>query len=216
MAGVSLALAPMLCFAPIMPVRTLFATAFYEADIGTPDLLEALEHSSRLFAAEDGAGRAWSRDHGYRGYTSYASLGDLPQRDPAFHDLKRLLDREVRAFAKACHFDLAKPLKLDSLWVNVLKPGGAHSGHIHPHSIVSGAFYVAVPPGSGALKLEDPRLAMLMAAPGRTADAPEHLLPFIYAEPAPGRVFLWESWLRHEVTPHAGKGDRISISFNYR
>ncbi len=39
-----------------MPVRTLFATNFYEADIGTPDLLEELEESSRLFAQEDGAG----------------------------------------------------------------------------------------------------------------------------------------------------------------
>jgi uncharacterized protein (TIGR02466 family) len=41
-------------------------------------------------------------------------------------------------------------------------------------------------------------------------------LPFVYAEPAAGRVFLWESWLRHEVMPHSGKGERISISFNYR
>src|SRR3546814_19997464 len=63
------------------------------------------------------------------------------------------------------------------MWVNILKPGGTHSGHIHPHSIVSGTFYVAVPPGSGAPKLEDPRLPMLMAAPGRTDDAPDHLLP---------------------------------------
>ncbi|WP_033075344.1 TIGR02466 family protein [Sphingopyxis sp. MWB1] len=199
-----------------MAVRTLFATPFFEADIGAPDLLAELEQSCRLFASEDGAGRVWSREHGYRGYTSYASLNDLPQRDPVFADLKRLLDREVKRFAKACHFDLAKPLKLDSLWVNILKPGGAHSGHIHPHSIVSGTFYVAVPPGSGALKLEDPRLPMLMAAPGREEDAPEHFLPFIYAEPAAGRVFLWESWLRHEVMPHQGKGERISISFNYR
>src|SRR3546814_6735029 len=148
----SLACPHLLCFAAIMPVRTLFATNFYEADIGTPDLLAELEESSRLFAEEDGAGRRWSRDHGYKGYTSYASLGDLPERDPAFHDLKRLLDKEVKTFAKACHFDLAKPLKLDSMWVNVLKPGGTHSGHIHPHSIVSGTFYVAVPPGSGDRK----------------------------------------------------------------
>ncbi len=214
--GVSLALAPWLCFAAIMPVRTLFATPFFEADIGSDALLDELEHSCHLLAEEDAAGRRWSREHGYKGYTSYASLADLPERDPAFADLKRLLDKQVRAFAKACHFDLAKPLRLDSLWVNILKPGGTHSGHIHPHSIVSGTFYVAVPPGSGALKLEDPRLAMLMAAPGRTDDAPEHLLPFVYAEPAAGRVFLWESWLRHEVMPHSGKDERISVSFNYR
>jgi uncharacterized protein (TIGR02466 family) len=106
-------------------------------------------------------------------------------------------------------------LKLDSLWVNLLRSGGSHSGHIHPHSIVSGTIYVATPPGSGALKLEDPRLAMMMAAPQRRADAPEPLRNFVYAEPSPGAIFLWESWLRHEVVPSTGKGDRISISFNY-
>lgn len=198
-----------------MPVRSLFATQFYEASIGSPQLLEELEESCRLFSQEDSAGRRWSRDHGYRGYTSYASLGDLPARDPAFADLKRLLDKEVKKFAAASHFDLGKPLRMDSLWVNILKPGGMHSGHIHPHSVVSGTFYVSVPGGSGALKLEDPRLPMLMNAPSRDHEAPEHLLPFVYAEPAVGSVFLWESWLRHEVMPNMGKQERISISFNY-
>src|SRR3546814_19511865 len=75
----SLACPHLLCFAAIMPVRTLFATNFYEADIGTPDLLAELEESSRLFAEEDGAGRRWSRDHGCKGYTSYESHGDLPR-----------------------------------------------------------------------------------------------------------------------------------------
>jgi uncharacterized protein (TIGR02466 family) len=200
-----------------MPVRSLFATLFYEADLDAPDLVSALDHSCRALAAEDGAGRRWSREHGYRGYTSYASLDDLPVRDPNFADLVRRLDRHVAAFAKAAAFDLGRRrLRLDSLWVNVLKAGGTHSGHIHPHSIVSGTLYVAVPPGSGALKLEDPRLPMMMAAPTRRADAPETLRPFVYAEPAPGRLFLWESWLRHEVVAGAGRGERISISFNYR
>lgn len=106
------------------------------------------------------------QEHGYRGYTSYASLNDLPIRDPVFADLKKKLDRHVARFAEECAFDLGgRKLKLDSLWVNVLKPGGHHSAHIHPHSVVSGTLYVAMPKGSGALKLEDPRLPMLMAAP---------------------------------------------------
>ena len=132
-------------------------------------------------------------------------------------DLVRHLNRHVAAFARACAFDLGgKRLKLDSLWVNILKPGGTHSGHIHPHSVVSGTIYIAVPPGSGALKLEDPRLPMLMAAPPKLADAGEEHASFVYADPAPGSIFLWESWLRHEVMPNAGRADRISVSFNYR
>jgi len=74
---------------------------------------------------------------------------------------------------------------------------------------VSGTVYVAVPPGSGALRLEDPRLPLMMAAPSRPGT-------FVYADPREGSVFLWESWLRHEVMPNAARQDRISISFNYR
>ena len=200
-----------------MASRSLFSTRFYEADLGAPELIVELDGACRMLAEEDEAGRGWCRAHHYRGYTSYASLNDLPLRDPRFADLVRLLDRHVAAFAKDCAMDLGRRRpKLDSLWVNVLKPGGAHSGHIHPHSIVSGTVYVAVPPGSGALKLEDPRLPMMMAAPPRVPDAPEPLRTFVYAEPRPGSVFLWESWLRHEVVAGTGKGERISISFNYR
>ena len=200
-----------------MTLRPLFATRFSEGDLDAPALVAELEESCRMLAEDDEAGRRWSRAHGYRGYTSYASLNDLTSRDPRFAELVRRLNRHVAAFARDCAMDLGgRRLKLDSLWVNLLKPGGAHSGHIHPHSVVSGTVYVAVPPGSGALKLEDPRLPMMMAAPPRLPDAPEDLRTFVYADPEPGRVFLWESWLRHEVVPGAGKGDRISVSFNYR
>jgi uncharacterized protein (TIGR02466 family) len=200
-----------------MPVRSLFATLFHQGRLDDPGLRAELEASCRSLAREDRAGRRWSQEHGYRGYTSYASLNDLPVRDPAFADLVKVLNKEVAGFAEACDFDLGgRRPKLDSLWVNVLKPGGGHSGHIHPHSIISGTLYVAVPPGSGALKLEDPRLPLMMAAPTRRADAAEALRSFVYAQPEAGTIYLWESWLRHEVVPGTGKGERISISFNYR
>ena len=200
-----------------MPIRHLFATPFYQDSLADDAFVDELDHSCRALAEDDVAGRRWSKAKGYRGYTSYASLADLPQRDPAFADLVRRLNRHVARFADACAFDLGgRKLRLDSLWVNVLKPGGAHSGHIHPHSVVSGTVYVTVPPGSGALRLEDPRLPMMMAAPPRRDDADERHAAFVYAEPAPGSVFLWESWLRHEVVANAARAERVSISFNYR
>lgn len=200
-----------------MTVRTLFATQFYEGSIGDAELIDDLEHSCRMLAADDMAGRRWAKENAYPGYTSYASLNDLPIRDPLFDELRRKLDRHVAAFAKAAHLELGgRKLKLDSLWVNILKPGGGHTSHIHPHSVVSGTVYVRVPEGAGRLKLEDPRSQLMMAAPPRTADAPEEMQGFIYAEPQPGTVFLWESWLRHEVPAGNAKSERISISFNYR
>jgi uncharacterized protein (TIGR02466 family) len=198
-------------------VRTLFSTLVYQEPLGDPELIGDLEQSCLQLAEDDTAGRRWCREHGYRGYTSYASLDDLPIRDPAFGDLKRLLDKHVARLAVACAFELAgRKLKLDSMWVNVLNGGGGHSGHIHPHSVVSGTLYIALPPGARGLKFEDPRLAMMMAAPTRREDAPEMLRSFVEVKPEPGTVLLWESWLRHEVPPGTGSARRISVSFNYR
>jgi uncharacterized protein (TIGR02466 family) len=198
-------------------MRTLFSTLLYQQPLGDAALVADLETSCLQLAEDDSAGRRWCRENHYRGYTSYASLDDLPIRDPAFADLKRLLDKHVAKFAEACAFDLAgRKLKLDSLWVNVLDGKGGHGAHIHPHSVVSGTVYVALPQGARGLKLEDPRLAMMMAAPTRRPDAPESLQPFIEVVPEVGTVLLWESWLRHEVPPGNGKDKRISVSFNYR
>ena len=198
-----------------MSVRTLFATRLYQATIDDDDLLADLAHSVRILAEEDEAGQRWSRDKGYRGYTSYASLNDLPRRDPAFNELRKLLVRHAASFAGELAFDLPRKPKLDSLWVNLLKSGGHHAGHIHPHSILSGTLYVEAPKGSGAIRFEDPRLPLMMAAPVRREDAPEELRSFVSVDPEPGMLLMWESWLRHEVLPGHARTDRLSISFNF-
>ena len=198
-----------------MPVRSLFATRLYEGELADRPLLQELAHSIRSLAADDEAGQRWSKEHRYPGYTSYASLNDLPKRDPAFADLAKLLSKHAASFANECAFDLPRKPRIDSLWVNLLKGGGHHSAHIHPHSIISGTLYVEVPKGSGAIRFEDPRLAQMMAAPSRRKDAADDLQPFVTIEPRTGLLLLWESWLRHEVLPGAGRGERLSISFNF-
>jgi len=203
-----------------MPTRSLFVTQVYEASFaaerGFPEMRDDLEDACRMLAEEDRAGRAWCREHGYGGYTSYASLNDLPQRFSVFDQLKRKLDKHAAAYADLLELDLGGgKLRLDSLWVNVLKPGAAHTSHIHPHSVLSGTIYIVTPPGASALKLEDPRLSMMMAAPPRRKDAAEASKAFVYLQPEPGTVLMWESWLRHEVPANRAKAERISISFNY-
>ncbi len=204
----------------LMTTRPLFVTPLYEASLAADKDAEAfvdeLHDACIAIAEDDEAGQAWAYNKGYLGYTSYASLNDLPQRDSLFETLKKKLDKHAAAFAKDLAFDLAGgKLVMDSLWINILEPGGSHSGHIHPHSVISGTVYVTIPPGASALKFEDPRLPMMMAAPTRADDAPETLRPFIYVKPSAGTVLMWESWLRHEVTTNQADEQRISISFNY-
>ena len=193
-------------------ITTHFATPIYRAKLGAVDAAE-LEATCLSLAEDDEAGQAWCEEQGYPGYTSYASLDDLPWRAPIFAALKDALDAHVAAFAEALKFDLGdKALMLDSLWINILVPGGVHTSHIHPHSVISGTTYVSMPTDASAIKFEDPRLQMMMASPPRKKTAPE---PFVYVAPEVGDVLLWESWLRHEVPLNWADENRISVSFNY-
>lgn len=199
-----------------MSLRNVFPTVIYEAALDDPGLVSDLDAASWMLEEGDAAGRAWCEENGYPGYTSYASLDDLPRRASVFEALAARLRGHAEAFADALAWDLdGRPLRLDALWVNMLGEGGAHTGHLHPGSAISGTAYVAVPEGSGALKLEDPRLAMMMAAPQPRDDAPEAARRFVYLKPKPGDLLMWESWLRHEVVAGTNEVPRISISFNF-
>ncbi|UWQ83820.1 2OG-Fe(II) oxygenase family protein [Leisingera caerulea] len=201
-------------------IESLFVTRLYRAQLsefGPKVDAQELENSCLVIAGDDDAGQDWCEENGYPGYTSYASLTDLPWRFPIFADLVKSLDSHVAAFAKDLEFDLdGRELKLEDLWINILPEGGTHSSHLHPHSVISGTTYVSMPDGASALKLEDPRSARMMAAPTRTKDARRELQPFIYMKPDVGDVLLWESWLRHEVPMNMAEDERISVSFNYK
>jgi uncharacterized protein (TIGR02466 family) len=200
-------------------ISTLFVTRLYRSTLSTTKTtIDAgeLEHTCYSIAEDDEAGQNWCEENDYPGYTSYASLDDLPWRFPIFKDMVTALDQHVAKFADDLQFDLGdRELKLNSLWINILPEGGIHTSHIHPHSVISGTTYVSMPEGASAIKFEDPRSAMMMAAPPRTADArPEQRL-FHYEKPSVGDVLLWESWLRHEVPMNMAEEERISVSFNY-
>ena len=200
-------------------IDSLFVTRLYRAALSEHAPVidpKELEASCYSIAEDDEAGQDWCDENGYPGYTSYASLSDLPWRFPIFADLVKVLDAHVAAFVEDLEFDLdGKELKLEDIWINILPEGGMHASHIHPHSVISGTTYVAMPASTSALKLEDPRSARMMASPVRRKDARQELRTFIYAKPVVGDVLLWESWLRHEVPMNMSEDDRISVSFNY-
>ncbi len=192
-------------------IASHFATSLYRARLPVAANGQLLK-VCRAIASEDTAGQRWAKAHDYRGYTSYASLNDLPRRAPEFAELEARIDKHVRAFARALGFAGPK-LAMNSLWINILESGGHHAAHIHPHSAISGTYYVALPKGASAIRFEDPRLPLMMAAPAKRERARDK--PFVTVAPTPGTLLLWESWLRHDVPPNAGRGARVSMSFNY-
>lgn len=108
-------------------------------------------------------------------------------------------------------------------WANVNGPGDGNLCHYHPGSFWSGTYYVddggcaADPALGGEFEMLDPR----GTGPGMYAPA----LKFAGEDgasvgnaesirPRPGLLFLFPSWLQHQVRPYRGTGLRISIAFN--
>jgi uncharacterized protein (TIGR02466 family) len=164
----------------------------------------------------DQEGKKWSMKNYKGGYTSYNSLYQLHQQFSAFSRLEEFLEPHIRAYAKSLQWNLGQGrLKMTTCWTSRMPRNVYHTMHTHPLAVISGTYYAQVPPGTSALKIEDPRLGFMMAAPPRKATAPQSQQNYVHLAPEAGRFYLFESWLRHEVPPNPVDGDRISVSFNY-
>lgn len=106
-------------------------------------------------------------------------------------------------------------------WANVNRFGDYHDLHNHPHSYLSGTYYVAVPEqdrsigrrddlAPGAISFYDPRpQANMLAIRDDGEVRAAHLVM-----PAEGTILLWPAFLHHLVHPNHAQEPRVSISFN--
>ena len=136
-------------------------------------------------------------------------------RRPAFRPVVEAALKLATAAYGAEGYIAGSSARLVEMWANVLPAGGWHAPHSHLPSLWSGVLHVSAPPGSPPLEFEDPRPAAEGArplfAPGR---APAQGTWREEAEE--GRMLLFPGWLRHHVGPHAGGGERVAVSFNFR
>jgi uncharacterized protein (TIGR02466 family) len=202
-----------------MPSRAeaVFPTFIYRGSIsGAASLNRELAREIQTLGQIDDHGRSWSATRYQGGYSSYSSLTRLHQTSPYFAELEKRLRPHVKKFVNKLNWDLmGRKLQMTTCWANSMGKGTHHTMHTHPMCVLSGVYYVSVPPKSSPLKIEDPRLGLLMAAPPRKSSAPKNEQNYILIQPKAGEFVLFESWMRHEVPPHRGSKPRLSISFNY-
>lgn len=202
-----------------MTIRAWFPTLIYDAPLvptGGAAFAAKLLAECRRVREQDIEGRRWCRKNYPDGFTSYASMDELHKSFGTFMELERRVTRHVRSFARRLDMNLGRAsLRMTTCWVNMMPRHAVHSLHFHPLSVISGAYYVTAPRGSSGLRFEDPRLDRFMAAPPRRLGCrPGNRQHVTYPVEA-GRVILFESWLRHEVSSNTTSSERVSISFNY-
>jgi len=201
--------------------KSCFPTLIYydfltKSQISLKKLSKEMLKEAYLIKESDEEGQEWSEDNFKGGYTSYSSNSSLHLHSSTFAKFKKHLDAHVKSFAKSLEYDIdLKKLEIVSCWVNIVPQGCFHSLHIHPLSAISGTFYLQTPKRSGDLRLEDPRMSRFMAAPPKKESAHFRNQSQLYFKPTPGKLILFESWLRHEVEQNMSEQDRVSVSFNY-
>ena len=107
--------------------------------------------------------------------------------------------------------------RLDNMWININPKNGYNISHHHPHTFLSGVFYVKTPEKCGRIYFKHPCTYL-------DYDWREyHLLsnihdhrPLRFMGAQAGYLYIFPSWLEHGVEPNKSDEDRISISFNIK
>jgi len=96
-------------------------------------------------------------------------------------------------------------------WVNLHDRGGFNFLHVHEGCLLSGSFYLKVPPGSGRFVFRDPRPGVVH---GYVKGAVPNGYSDIQLTPEAGLMVLFPCWMEHYVEPHDSDEPRIVIAFN--
>lgn len=152
--------------------------------------------------------------------TEYLAGDFFSHRHPAVQWLKSCVERAVVDYARGTGVGYPVDFRIQA-WPNVNRFGDYHDLHNHPHSWLSGTYYVRVPKGEdappgrddrtpNAISFYDPRpQANMLAIRDDPQVDPEHRLV-----PEAGQMLVWPAFLHHMVHVNLSREARISVSFN--
>jgi uncharacterized protein (TIGR02466 family) len=189
---------------PALQSYDLFPTRIWQArlDALRGNLAAWIDEVSRLRAASPQPAGRTNRG----GWNS----GDMTLLErPVFAPLREA----VHAGCASALRDMGVPpirFELQS-WVNLHDRGGFNFLHVHEGCLLSGSFYLQVPPGSGRFVFRDPRPGVVH---GYVKGAVPNGYSDIQLTPEAGLVVLFPCWMEHYVEPHGSDEPRVVIAFN--
>jgi uncharacterized protein (TIGR02466 family) len=174
-----------------------------------PDHERINAHILSVMEELEAKGRAITRSN-VGGWHSTANLHAMP----ALGEIRRIIGNAVAGCATQLAFDFDHfELFFQEMWLNKNGPGDFNKAHVHPNSLLSGAYYAKVPEGSGNIEFYDPvreRVMCTFPVKERTrinSQAMEY-------QGKEGLLLIFPGWLQHSVQPNRSEDFRVSISFN--
>ena len=189
---------------PPNPIPTLFSSPIYRASL---NLNTKLIHESCSKLKKSVKGVIKSNQGGWQ--SPDISPTDLP-----------ILSIEIEKHANIFKdtFLFKNPLKICNMWVNINSYKDYNAEHSHAQCILSGVYYVKIPGPSGGIRFIHPGGDMMGCnwSDVEKSDSNHYNSEHWTFDPKENILFLFPSWLKHNVLPHLGKEERVSISFNLR
>ena len=190
-------------------IENLFTTPLYWTNLKLDN--KSLQKSS-LSLAKSNKGRLVTNHGGWQS-------NDLElTNDSPFITLFTKVIEHGNIFAKNINYQ-GRPLSIDNIWVNINGYKDYNSLHHHPNVFLSGVYYVSAPENCGKLNLFHPATELMQYDWSNRGDQwskfdKQNSIIWL-TEVVPGRLYIFPSWLRHDVEPNLNKKEkRISISFN--
>ena len=187
-------------------------TRLFPTDIMNFELTEYLPVLREMFNKIDF--EQYKDDRYINGYTTYFNNYSYPKVD-GFSDLINELENRCDVLAENQGVDMSMfRTKMIKYWFNRMEYGSQHGLHTHDEHYV-GTFYVNCPDNSANIRYhntlretwENYKIPLIVK---------DNYCPnlFVDFEPQEGNVFMWNSWVPHEVLLNLSKTPRDSFSFN--
>jgi uncharacterized protein (TIGR02466 family) len=133
--------------------------------------------------------------------------------DSRFDEFKTIVLQNALSIASDLNIDLNRmEIKLDHAWASINKKGDFNEFHSHSNCDLSGTYYLQSMPSLGSLRFRDPREPVLLRTPLLTK--PNLFSKEVIFPPTQGMMYIFPSWLVHQVDPNPVDFERISLSFN--
>ncbi|MBX3489508.1 MAG: hypothetical protein KF769_04275 [Parvibaculum sp.] len=154
-------------------------------------------------------GRAITRSN-VGGWHSAANL----HLGPELAEIRRIIGNACAGCASHLSFDFDRfEMFFQEMWLNKNGPGDFNKAHVHPNSILSGAYYAKVPAKSGNIEFYDPVRERVMSTFPVKARTRINSQAMEYRG-REGLLLIFPGWLQHSVQPNRSEDFRVSISFN--